>query len=125
MPEYDLLIIVIVALSMVSFLLYGRARAYGVAPAVARRAIIEIWVAAAATLTALTIAVRLVPAARVAPWGVLNADPRGRAIAIATGIFCLAATLYALGRVRTIMDAGRPPELGDQPDDDSSEDEDS
>ncbi len=125
MPEYDVLIIFVVVLSMVSFLLYGRARAYGVATAVAKRAVIEIWVAAVAALAALSVAAHLVPAARVMPWGVLNADARGRTIAVVAGVFCLGAAFFALGRVRSIINAGRPPQLGPQPGNDSREDADS
>ena len=122
MVEYDVLVIVAVVLCMLSYLLYGRARAYGVPGAVAKRTIIQVWAAALAMLAALTIATRLVPAARVVPWGVLNADARGRAIGAVTGIFCIAAALFALSRVRALLNAGQPPqsafrEGGDTPED--------
>ncbi|MFQ5810376.1 MAG: hypothetical protein ACE5JM_12210, partial [Armatimonadota bacterium] len=113
------------ALSMVSFLLYGRARACGVPRATARGAVMEIWVAAVAVLAALTIATRVVPAARLVPWGVLNADARGQAIAVVTGVFCIAAAIFALSRARTLMNAGEPPRLGAEESGDSSEDVDS
>jgi hypothetical protein len=122
MIEYDVLIIIALVLSMVSFLLYGRARAYGVSKSIARRTVIEIWAAAAIAFAALATAAHLVPAARMAPWGVLNADPRGRAIAIAAGLICVAAGFFASSRARALMNAGRPPELGVDRDDDSSED---
>ncbi|MGD8239345.1 MAG: hypothetical protein PVH68_12375, partial [Armatimonadota bacterium] len=113
---------VFVVLCMVGFLLYGRARAYGVPGAVARRTVIEIWVAAVAALAALTIATWAVPAARVAPWGVLHADARGWAIAAVTVVFCIAAAVFALSRARRLMDSGQPPSLGSGEDGDPPED---
>ena len=122
MIEYDVFIIIALVLSMVSFLLYGRARAYGVSESVARRTVIEIWSAAAIAVAALATAAQLVPAARLAPWGVLNADPRGRAIAVAAGLICVAAGFFASSRARALMNAGRPPRLDVDGDNGSSED---
>jgi hypothetical protein len=125
MVDYDVLVSAVVLLSVVSFLLYGRARVYGVSAAAAKRTVIEIWAAAVAAVAALAIASRLVPAARLVPWGVLQADARGRLIAVVAGAFCVAAGLFALSRARRLMETGQLPGSGPGRSGDAPEDEDS